>query len=106
MFYRDLFGWQVTDKEPRWAAIGPQGGQGMYVLVQAEDWYESPVWPEDSGSRAKMMHFEIHVNDVTAATARAIELGAQEASRQPSDRELSELRVLLDPAGHPFCLWS
>ena len=33
--------------------------------------------------------------------AHAVELGAQEAAFQPQD----EVRVLLDPAGHPFCLY-
>jgi hypothetical protein len=53
-----------------------------------------------------MIHFEIRVDDVGAAVARAIALGAREAPQQPADRNANTLRVMLDPAGHPFCLWS
>ncbi len=103
--YRDMLGMHVYSKEPRWAAMGHSGG-GMDILVQAEDWYVRPVWPERVPEPPKMMHFEIQVDDVDAAVARTIELGASEASPQPADRDPSRLRVMLDPAGHPFCLWS
>ena len=36
----------------------------------------------------------------------AIECGATEAVHQPENRDRNRLRVMLDPAGHPFCLWS
>jgi predicted enzyme related to lactoylglutathione lyase len=53
-----------------------------------------------------MMHFEIEVSDVAAAAARATSLGATQADPQPTDRDPALLRVMVDPAGHPFCLWS
>lgn len=95
-FYCDLFGWRVWNKEPRWASIGLE--EGMMVLVQTEDWYVPPVWPEQAPSQTTMMHMEIKVGDVENAVARAIEIGAREAPDQPSDRDLSRLRVMLDPA--------
>ena len=76
----------------------------MGLSFQAEEWYESPVWPETSGERAKMIHFEMSVDDLDAAVARVIQLGGAEAPNQPADRAHAELRVMLDPAGHPFCL--
>jgi hypothetical protein len=51
-----------------------------------------------------MMHFEIQADDVGAAVAHAVALGAREAEPQPPDRSPDQLRVMLDPAGHPFCL--
>jgi hypothetical protein len=48
-----------------------------------------------------MMHLDIEVSDLTAAVADAVELGAQEADFQPQQ----DVRVMLDPAGHPFCLY-
>jgi hypothetical protein len=51
-----------------------------------------------------MMHFEVEVNDLDAAVLTVIEAGGSEASPQPADRDPGELRVMLDPAGHPFCL--
>ncbi|HYZ90881.1 MAG TPA: VOC family protein [Actinomycetota bacterium] len=104
-FYRDLLGLQVAVFETGWAKLVSHTA-GMDINVQAEQWYEPPVWPEPGPERSKMMHFEINVGDVEAAVARAVSLGAREAQQQPSDRDQSKLRVLLDPAGHPFCLWT
>jgi catechol 2,3-dioxygenase-like lactoylglutathione lyase family enzyme len=104
-FYRDMLQMPVYSRDDGWAAMGHSGG-GMDISVQAEDWYVRPVWPEQLPQPAKMMHFEIRVDNVEAAVARAIECGASEASPQPADRDPSKLRVMLDPAGHPFCLWS
>jgi len=41
-----------------------------------------------------------------AAGADAVKAGATIASHQPADRDQSRLRIMLDPAGHPFCLYS
>jgi predicted enzyme related to lactoylglutathione lyase len=106
IFYERLLGWKVTGSDGEgWIAMNdPSGGVGL--LFQAEQWYQPPVWPERPGLQHKMLHFEIEVDDVEAAVAHAMEAGAQVASHQPEDRDLTRLRVLLDPAGHPFCLWS
>jgi hypothetical protein len=47
-----------------------------------------------------MMHFDFQVGDLDSAVAEAVELGATLAMSQPQEN----VRVLLDPAGHPFCL--
>jgi predicted enzyme related to lactoylglutathione lyase len=102
--YRDMFGMEVSAREERWASISSEGR--MAVLIQVQNWYVPPVWPEDLPAQTKMMHFEVHVNDVQAAVTRAVSFGAREATWQPPDRDPNLLRVMLDPAGHPFCLWS
>ena len=51
------------------------------------------------------MHFEIEVDDVATAVDHAVACGATEAPWQPPDRDPTRLRVMLDPAGHPFCLY-
>ncbi len=104
-FYRDMLGLQVVDKQDRWAKLRSPGGR-MDINVQAEDWYVPPLWPEDVPAPTKMMHFEVEVDDVEAAVTRAVSLGASEAPNQPDDRDANTLRIMLDPAGHPFCLWS
>lgn len=53
-----------------------------------------------------MMHFEVQVDDVDTAVEMVVSLGGQQAEPQPPDRDRRTLRVMLDPAGHPFCLWS
>ena len=52
------------------------------------------------GAQRTMMHLDIEVTDLDAATADAVALGARVADFQPQDN----VRVLLDPAGRPFCL--
>lgn len=47
-----------------------------------------------------MMHLDFQVGDLDSAVADAVKLGTTVASAQPQDN----VRVLLDPAGHPFCL--
>ena len=42
------------------------------------------------------------MDDLAAETSRAVEAGATLAAYQPQD----DVRVLFDPAGHPFCLWT
>jgi len=48
-----------------------------------------------------MIHLEILVDDLERAGAHAAACGAVIADHQPQD----DVRVYLDPAGHPFCLW-
>jgi hypothetical protein len=48
-----------------------------------------------------MMHLDIRVDDLDAAGTHAAEQGAERASYQPQE----DVRVYLDPAGHPFCLF-
>ncbi len=78
-FYERLLGFQIGDFDPpRWAQLwDPQGG--MHLNIQGERWYARPVWPEQDGTLHKMLHFEVEVDDVDAAVARAIEAGGTEA---------------------------
>ena len=47
------------------------------------------------------LHLDVEVDDLDAALEVAVAAGAHLAEFQPQD----DVRVLLDPAGHPFCLW-
>ncbi len=112
-FYCEVFGWVETgrdDPDTRaggsgWIAVsGPDGGPA--VSFQAEEWYQPPTWPEAHGPQTKMMHFEVAVDDLDAATALVVRAGGRVAPHQPDDRDPRHLRVMLDPAGHPFCLFT
>jgi Glyoxalase-like domain len=48
-----------------------------------------------------MVHLDIQVDDLDAAGAHAVAVGATLADYQPQD----DVRVYLDPVGHPFCLF-
>ena len=98
-FYCRLLGWEVTYRDEDYVAIqDPAGGTGL--SFQEETWYQPPVWPERPGELTKMIHLDIKVDDLDAAVAHALAAGARLAERQARE----DLRVMLDPAGHPFCL--
>lgn len=104
-FYERLLGFEVRDfSPPHWAQLFNPAG-GVHLNIQGEPWYRPPTWPEQSRDQAKMMHFEVEVDDLEAALAVAIEAGGTEAPWQPPDRDQSRIRIVLDPAGHPLCLF-
>jgi predicted enzyme related to lactoylglutathione lyase len=104
-FYSQLFGWEIVARDGAgWLQLRhPEGGIG--INIQAEDAYEPPVWPERPGHQAKMMHLEVLVDDLDAAVRAVVAAGGAEAAHQPPDRDRTRLRIVLDPAGHPFCLF-
>jgi len=99
-FYSRLLGWEVTWSEPEWVMIKPPGG-GTGLSFQLEPTHIPPVWPQVADEQQMMMHLDISVDDLAAGVARAESLGARQADFQPQHN----VRVLLDPAGHPFCLF-
>ena len=70
----------------------------MIGTIRVPD-YESPTWP--GGATPKHMHLDLAVRDLDEAEAEALRLGAARSGHQPRP---DEWRILLDPAGHPFCL--
>jgi len=59
------------------------------------------VWPAEEGKQTASQHLAIRVDDLAAAVQWAESLGARLADFQPQDR----VRVMIDPEGHPFCLF-
>jgi hypothetical protein len=100
-FYADLLGWQLATESPNHCTMGPADGVA-YLAVQTEPDYVRPVWPGEPGAQRMMMHLDFEVVDLAAAVAHAVELGAELPEFQPQDN----VRILLDPAGHPFCLYT
>ena len=100
-FYQRLLGYEVASRDGAgWIALRAPAG-GCDLLIQAEEWYQPPVWPERPGEQDKMVHVEIQVDDLDAAVAHAVAAGARPAAYQPQPG----VRVMVDPAGHPFCLY-
>lgn len=104
-FYERLLDFEVGDFDPpRWAQLwDPKGG--AHLNIQGGPWYTRPVWPEQEGAQTKMLHFEVEVDDVESAVAKAMEAGGTQAPWQPPDRDPTRIRIVLDPAGHPLCLF-
>lgn len=103
-FYEQLLGFEIRDLGPRWAQLFDPAG-GVHLNIQGEDWYRPPTWPEEPGTLTKMMHFEVQVDDLEAAVATAIAAGGRESPWQPPTRDPARIRIMLDPAGHPLCLF-
>ncbi|MGV8875166.1 MAG: VOC family protein [Rhodococcus sp. (in: high G+C Gram-positive bacteria)] len=94
-FWSALLSWSVVHAEKDYAML--QGPSSALGFGRVDD-YQPPPWPNKNGS--KQCHFDLAVEDLDAAAAAAVELGATLPAEQPGET----WRVLLDPAGHPFCL--
>jgi hypothetical protein len=104
-FYERLLRFEMREFDPPAGAQLCDPGGGVYISIHGETAFERPTWPERPGEQAKMLHFEVEVDDLQAAIAIALEAGGAEAPWQPPDRDHDRLRVMLDPAGHPLCLF-
>lgn len=93
-FWAELLGWEVTFDGDGMAAVE---GDGHVLYFGELDGYEAPGWPSD----AKQFHLDLRDPDPAAAAERAIAAGATQPSFQPGGDRWT---VLLDPAGHPFCI--
>ena len=98
-FYTKLLGYRLEGPEDaRFPYLyGPEGT--VSITLQPEEGYRAPDWPtgEKGGQQA---HIDFLVKDLKAASAYALSIGAAESPVQYSEN----WRILLDPAGHPFCL--
>lgn len=99
-FYSALLGWPIDKEDAQDAAIAPEDGVA-YLAFQTSPGYLAPAWPEREGAQQIQSHLDFEVSDLDAAVEHALELGARLAEYQPQP----DVRVLLDPVGHPFCLY-
>jgi catechol 2,3-dioxygenase-like lactoylglutathione lyase family enzyme len=110
-FYARMLGWPVAVEEPArpgsppedgWAQLHPPAGKiGPTLNIEYEAQYTPPVWPSEPGKQHITVHLDIAVDNLDTAVAWATEAGAILAGYQPQEN----VRVMLDPAGHPFCLF-
>src|SRR4051794_22666040 len=98
-FYHRLLGWTVISDEQDWIVLGSPNG-GPNLSFQTEKVYVRPVWPARPGDQQMAVHLDVQVEDLEVAGEHARKAGATMADFQPQD----DVRVWLDPDGHPFCL--
>ena len=98
-FYSTLLDWPIVHQDLDVAVVAPPQGSVYMVFQRSED-YVAPTWPAAQGDQRTMMHLDFEVEDLEEAVADAVTHGATLADFQPQDN----VRVLLDPEGHPFCL--
>jgi len=100
-FYHRLLGWPIGRDEPNWVTLRPSDGSAG-LSFQTEPAHTRPTWPAGPGDQQMQLHLDIEVDDLDAAVAHAVAAGAVLAEYQPQE----DVRVMHDPAGHPFCLWT
>lgn len=97
-FYCALLGLEEAFATADRSVICLSGAGPMLSLMQADE-FTAPQWPH--GPQRAQMHLDLAAEDLDAAVAAVLGIGAREAEVQP---EPSAWRVMLDPIGHPFCL--
>jgi catechol 2,3-dioxygenase-like lactoylglutathione lyase family enzyme len=106
-FYARLLGAEVTASEPARPGKPEQYGWAQVrtprvtLNFEFEQCWRPPVWPARPGEQIATAHLDIRVDDLHAARDWATRCGAHEAAEQPQD----DVRVMIDPQGHPFCLF-
>ena len=98
-FYAGLLGGEADEGDGTFVTLGVGGTH--YLACQLETDHVPPVWPSGPGDQQMQVHLDIGVGSLAEAVADAEALGARQAAFQPQD----DVRVMLDPAGHPFCLY-
>lgn len=97
MFWAGLLGWEVVHQQEEYAMLtGPSGAPALGIGLVAG--HQPPPWPDEGGR--KQFHLDLACTDIAATEAYALHLGATLADPQPGET----WRVLVSPAGHPFCL--
>jgi hypothetical protein len=96
-FYQQMLGLDISYTSDEFVFLGEMGPSGMGFVKVAD--YRAPTWP--SGDVPKQAHMEFGVDDLDAGEEALLKIGATKPAEQPQP---DRWRVLLDPAGHPFCI--
>ena len=99
-FYARLLSATVVEAYEDWAGVRTPGG--FTLGFERERHFRRPVWPSVPGRQVATQHLDIEVDDLDEAVAHALACGAVLAEVQPQE----DVRVLFDPNGHPFCLFT
>src|SRR4051812_34008849 len=102
-FYRALVGGEITHEDEEWVSLR-DGGKVLLSFQKVDD-HQPPDWP--AGERPQQFHIDVTVDDVDAAEAAVLALGATKHASQPGDPaagvESDDMwRGFLDPPRHPL----
>jgi hypothetical protein len=95
-FYQAAGGGEITheDADSAWVTLA-----GTTLVCRRVDDYRPPTWP--SPDVPLQVHMDFFVTDLREAERDLLAHGATPAAHQPHP---GALLIMLDPAGHPFCL--
>src|SRR4051812_21943028 len=88
--YADLLGWEA-ELDGDWAVV--RSGDGQRISFQRVESHRPPEWPGQDVPQ--QVHLDVHVDDLDAAEAAVLKIGATKHEHQPG----TDFRVFLDPAG-------
>lgn len=91
-FYSRLLGNPITYRDEDFVVVSTSDQASGLAFQRAPD-HRPPTWPDPA--LPQQIHLDVMVEDVAAARAAVLGLGAT---------ELAGPNVFADPAGHPFCL--
>jgi hypothetical protein len=96
-FYSSIIGGDlVPGDDEGWVELHTPTGKLAFQEIAD---HRAPTWP--GGEVPQQGHIDIDVVNLDGAEAAVLRLGALTADIQPSP---DQFRVMIDPAGHPFCL--
>lgn len=98
-FYKDALGLEMLYSDDNNAYVGNADGSGVKLGFQRVEGYQQPQWPTQS--QPQQFHLDVTVADLDSGEKAMVRLGATVADDQP---DANSWRVLIDPAGHPFCV--
>ncbi|MEU9296762.1 VOC family protein [Streptomyces sp. NPDC048266] len=97
-FYAKATGLPLHERSDE-AFAGLVGANGLVIGFQRVEDHRPPTWP--ASGTPQQLHLDFDVDDLDEAVERLREWGAT----VPPDQPRPDLwRVVLDPAGHPFCV--
>ncbi|MBX4262856.1 hypothetical protein KTC96_24125 (plasmid) [Clostridium estertheticum] len=103
-FYQNLLGWKkkVYHMDDKYIIVYSDKNETTSLVFQEIPNYKRPVWPSEDEKQQPMAHldFFVKMDELDKEIAHAISCGARLADNQFS----SDWTVMIDPAGHPFCL--
>lgn len=100
-FWAGVLGGTV-DEDDDWHMVLVDGR--AVIGIQLAPNHIRPEWPD---GQPQQVHLDLWVEDIEAAHAEAMRLGAQLLQEARGGDEPDDFQVYADPAGHPFCLcWS
>jgi catechol 2,3-dioxygenase-like lactoylglutathione lyase family enzyme len=97
-FWAGLLGGTVAADDD-WHTVAVDGEPRMEFQLVPD--HRPPEWPDGT---PQQLHFDLYVDDLTAAHEEAMSLGAKLLKPADDPQAASGYQVYADPAGHPFCL--